>query len=157
MPRTFSTVAQPALQAPSTNEAFIALITIAHPASGTLFRIAANTEDIVSRGNTYKAYALQLVLPVESGEEIGSAQVVIDNTDLLLIDMVRRITTPAQFTIEIVLASSPDVVELTVNDLMLREVSWDASQITGKLMLEDVLNQRFPKGVFDPAQYAGLF
>jgi hypothetical protein len=155
--RTLSPAARQAIFAPATNEAFIPLVTITHAPTGDVFRVCRNTEDIVSRGNRFTAYAFDITYPVESGEEIGNVQFVIDNTALLLVDMLRRITEPAQFLIEVVLASNPDYVEYTVADLLLREVNWDASQISGKLQLDDVLNQRFPKDVFDPVQYAGLF
>lgn len=157
MPRPFSAPARIALQAPATAEAFIPLVTITHDPTGDVFRVCRNTEPLTSRGLTFAAYAFELTLPVESGEEIGNVTFRLDNTDMLLVDMLRRATDPAHFLIELVLASAPDVVEYSVADLLLREVSWDASTINGKLMLDDVLNQQFPKDVFDPIQYAGLF
>ena len=157
MPRVFTAAAVSALLAQSTPEAFIALVTITHADSGDVFRVCMNTESIISRGNTFLPYAFRFHLPSESGEETGQVQFEIDNTDMVLIGMLRRITSPAEFLIEMVLASNPDTVELAVADLVLREVSWDASTVRGKLMLDDVLNQRFPKDVFDPIQYAGLF
>ena len=157
MPRPFSPAARIALQSPATQEAFIPLVTITHAPTGDVFRVCRNTEALTSRGEEFAAYAFDLSLPVESGEEIGNVNFRLDNTDALLVDMVRRITEPAQFLIEVVLASAPDIVEYSVADLLLREVTWDATTITGKLMLDDVLNQQFPKDVFDPIQYAGLF
>lgn len=157
MPRTVSAVARQALQAPSTGEAFIPLVTITHAPTNDVFRVCANTERVVSRGQVFEPYAFTITLPVESGEEIGAVNFALDNTTLLLVDMLRRITEPAQFLLEIVLASRPDYVEYTIADLLLREVRWDASTINGRLMLDDVLNQRFPKDVYDPHQFAGLF
>ena len=157
MPRVFTAQAVQAMLAASTPEAFIALVTITHAATGEVFRVCMNTEPVVSRGETFAAYAFRFQLPAESGEEVGQVEFEIDNTDLLLIDMLRRITSPAEFLIEIVLASAPDVVELAVADLVLREVTWDAVAVRGKLLLDDVLNQRFPKDVFDPIQYPGLY
>lgn len=157
MPRAFSPAARIALQAPSTDQAFIPLVTITHAPTNDIFRVAGNTEKVVSRGQEFAAYAFTLTLPVESGEEIGSVSFELDNTTLLLVDMLRRITSPASFILELVLASNPNYVEYTIGDLLLREVTWDASKISGRLMLDDVLNQRFPRDVFDPIQYAGLF
>jgi hypothetical protein len=157
MPRAFSSLAQAALQSTATNEAFIPLVTITHDPTGDVFRVCRNSEPITSRGQVFAAYGFDLTLPVESGEEIGNVTFVLDNADMLLVDMVRRISDPAHFLIEVVLASAPDNVEYSVADLLLREVSWDANKINGKLMLDDVLNQQFPKDVFDPIQYAGLF
>lgn len=157
MPRPFSPAARAAIHGPATNEALIPLVTITHAPTGDVFRVCANTEKIVSRGQEFSPFAFQITLPVESGEEMGGVQFVLDNTTLLLVDMLRRITEPAQFVLELVLASAPDYVEYTIADLLLREVTWDASKISGKLMLDDVLNQHFPKDSYDPVQYAGLF
>jgi len=157
MPRTVSAAARIALQAPSTGEAFIPLVTITHAPTNDVFRVCANTEKIVSRGQVFTPHAFTITLPVESGEELGSVEFQLDNTTLLLVDMLRRITEPAAFLLEIVLASSPDSPEYTIADLLLREVSWDASAITGRLLLDDVLNQRFPRDVYDPIQFPGLF
>jgi hypothetical protein len=155
--RAFSPPARAAMLALSTPEAFIALVTITHAPTAEVFRVCMNTEAIVSRGNTFAPYAFRFQLPAESGEEVGQVGFEIDNTDLMLVDMLRRITQPAEFLIEIVLASDPDQVELRVADLIMREATWNATTISGKLMLDDVLNQKFPKDVFDPIQYAGLF
>lgn len=157
MPRALSPQALIAIFSPSTDQAFIPLVTIRHAPTGDVFRVCANTEDIVSRGQRFAAYAFQVTAPVESGEEIGNVEFQLDNVTLLLVDMLRRITAPAAFLIEVVLASDPDYVEYTIADLLLREVTWNATTISGKLMLDDVLNQRFPRDVYDPIQYAGLF
>jgi hypothetical protein len=157
MPRAFTAPARAAMLDLSTAEAFLALVTISHPGTGTVFRVVMNTEPVTSRGNTFAPYAFRFQLPTESGEEYGQVGFEIDNTDLALVDMLRAVVDPVQFVIEIVLASNPDQVELAVHDLVLREVEWDAAQVRGKLILDDVLNQRFPRDVFDPIQYAGLF
>jgi hypothetical protein len=157
MPRNFSAPARAAMLDLSTVDAFLALVTISHPPTGEVFRVVMNTEAVTSRGLVFSPYAFRFNLPAESGEEIGQVGVEIDNTDLVLIDMLRGAVEPIQFLIEIVLASNPDQVELAVRDLLLREVNWNASSISGKLFVDDVLNQRFPRDTFDPLQYAGLF
>lgn len=155
--RAFSNAARAAIIAPSTNEAFIPLLTVEHAPTSDIFRVCLNTEPIVSRGNTFFPYGFRFNLPTESGEEVGQVTIEIDNTDLLLVDMLRRATAPPVCLIEVVLASNPNIVELTVADLVLREVSWNASTISGKLIQDDVLNQRFPKDVYDPVQFSGLY
>ena len=155
--RLLSPQARTAMLALTTPEAFLVLVTIRHAPTDEVFRVVANTAPIVSRGETFLPYAFRFALPTESGEEIGQASFEIDNVDLLLIDMLRRASVPAEFMIEIVLASAPDQVELSVSDLLLREVEWNAQTISGKLMHDDILNQRFPRDVFDPLQYPGLF
>jgi hypothetical protein len=157
MPRVFTPAAFRALLAQTTNEAFINLVTIAHTPTGDIFRVCMNSEPITSRGNLFTPYAFTFNRPTESGEETGQVEFEIDNTDLILVDMLRRITSPAEFLIELVLASNPDYVELAVADLVMREVEWNAGSISGKLIFDDVLNQRFPRDVFDPIQYAGLY
>src|SRR5262245_22371986 len=118
MPRPVSPAARIALQAPASNEAFIPLVTITHAPTNDVFRVCANTERVTSRGQVFEPFAFSITLPVESGEEIGSVDFQLDNTTLLLVDMLRRITEPAEFLLEIVLASNPNYVEYTIADLL---------------------------------------
>lgn len=157
MPRSLSNAFRVASNRLQTDVAFLILLTIRYSPSKTIYRVTDNTEDIVSRGETYTAYPFALQLPVESGEEIGIAQLTIDNVDLLLVDMLREAEEAPRVDIEVVLSSAVDVVEIAVLDLALRDVQWDASTITAKLFNEDFLSQSFPSDIYNPQEFAGLF
>jgi len=64
-----------------------------------------------------------------------------------MVDMLRRVVTPVQVQIQLVLASQPSQIELQIDDLFLREATWNISSISGKLMIEDMLNAGFPSDI----------
>jgi Domain of unknown function (DUF1833) len=138
-------------------DAWIVLISLTDPASGTTYRGALNTEDVTSRGNVFTAVYFSFTLPVDNDEAPKGMSVSIDNVDLRLVGLLRAITKPLQVMFEIVLAATPDTVEMTLTDLLLREVSWDESVIEGQLVADDPLNQAYPKDIYEPRTFPGMF
>ncbi len=157
MPRALSSNALRALMAEATDEVFIILLTFEHEPTNEIYRCALNTENIVSRANTYTATYFEVELPESSSSGYSGCKLVVDNVDLMLVSLLRSITEPLKVTIEVVLASQPNTVELELTDLILREATWDASVVTGTLLSDDPLNQKFPGHIYEPRVYAGIF
>ena len=157
MPRDITTFAREQIFATTSDQAFLVLATVRHEPTNTVFRVVNNTENIISRGEEFVAYPFSLILPSESGEGIGAATFEIDNVDLTLIDMLRGAIQAPRMDIEVILSSIPDVVEIGVYDIAMREVTWDVSTIRGKLLNEDVLSSGFPGYSYTPAEWQGLF
>ena len=159
MPRQLTPRGLRALQLQTENAAWLSLVTISHQDTGTLWRTVNNTVAIVSRGRVFSPFAFSYTLAQDSMQQQAAIDVVLDNTDLRFIGMLRQAITPPVVTIELVVSDTPDVTEIQIDNLQLREVSWNAGTITGKLMVEDVFSQAFPSRspTYDPAQFAGLF
>jgi len=138
------------------SDPFLMLLTLSHPSYPTI-RLVNNNEDIVSRTNTFTALAMKIVLPTDDGESIPKMQIVLDNVPLELMDELRSTTTPANVTIEAVLASRPDIVEILITDLLLSNISYDNRKITATLGLNDFFNQRIPGEIYSPQLYPGMF
>lgn len=157
MPRTFSTPAMNALMAATTNEAFILLVTFTHVPTAETFRVALNTENITSNGNLFTATYFQFTLPETDSRAPQGCNITVDNVDQQMVPLLRSITQPLQVTLQLVLASQPDTVELELTDLLLRDVTWDANQIQGSLVSDDPLNQAFPAHLYEPRTFQGIF
>lgn len=157
MSRTLSSGAVRALTAHETEEVFLTLLTIQHIDLDSPIRIVANNQDIVSRGDSYLALGFEITLPQDDGETIPQVQLSIDNVDREITETIRSLTSSPSITLEVIMASSPDAVELVIYDMMLDSVTYDDTTITGSLVVEDILNQSFPSSVIDPQQYKGLF
>lgn len=157
MSRPLSVAAMRAIMAQNTDEAFIILIEFRHALSGQTFRVCMNTENITSGGQVYTATYFDFAPPETSDRAPQGCQVIVDNVDRALIALLRSITTPLDVTVRVVMASTPDVIELEFADLVLREVNWNAQQITGTLMSEDPLNQVFTGHVYDQRGFPGIF
>lgn len=157
MPRALSSNAVREALAEHSTDAFLMLVEFTYPATGETFRVALNTEDVTSGGHAYTATYFEVTLPETSDRAPQGCQITVDNVDLRMIDLLRSIVTPLSVTIRVVLASSPDVIEMELADLVLREVTWNAQTITGTLVSEDPLNQKFPGHDYEPRTFQGIF
>jgi hypothetical protein len=157
MPRSLSNAALKAMMDEVTNEAFLLLVTFAHLPTNEIFRVVLNTEDITSQGALFTATFFEFSLPETSDRAPQGCNVSMDNVDRRMVDMLRRITEPLRVRIQLVLASQPDVIEMQLDDLVLREVSWDANRIEGTLVSEDPMNQAFPGHLYEPRTFQGIF
>lgn len=157
MPRNLSSAALEAVYAQHTDEAFILLVEFSHAPTSEIYRAALNTENVVSNGAVYTATYFDILLPEIAKRSPQGTEVTIDNVDLRLVGLLRSITEPLRVVLRVVLASTPDVIEMEFEDLVLREANWDASRITGRLVSEDPLNQAFPAHMYEPRTFQGIF
>lgn len=152
--RTLSTDTRAALYASATDEIWLQLLTIEHADIGTPIRLVCNTEDIVSRGETYRAFAFELALPASSQDQV---QLTVDNVTRELIDEIRTIDTPLTITMEIVRAADPDTVEAGPFEYQSRAVEYSAQLMRFTLAYEPLLTEPFPAHTYTPIDYPGLF
>jgi hypothetical protein len=59
--------------------------------------------------------------------------------------------------IELVLASSPDVVEVSFPGFLMSGISYNANQVTAELSVETLTLEPFPANTFTPSYFPGLF
>lgn len=157
--RTLSTQnARDSLVAVDTPEVWLVLLTMTAD-TGAVFRVVNNNQNINSNGNLFSAYAFEITLPDDSLESDPQVKLSIDNVDQLLTDFLRSAGQPPKFKLQIILASSPNNIEIELADMVLRNVTWTQSKITGTLRLDDIWNTKFPSvgETYDPQQFPGLF
>lgn len=158
MPRNLSALATSSVQSIETGEVFLLLLEIKHSTLTTPYRLVNNTEKIVHQGNDYIAYPFNIELAADDGDKLPEVRLTIDNVDRSLVQAIRSLSTPPEITLKLVIASQPDTVELTITDLILRAVTYDAYKITGTLYAEDILNSRFPaENIRLASGYLGIF
>ncbi len=155
--RTLSTIAREAMFAQETDRVFLILLTITHPELAVTIRVVNNPENIVSRGDTFLAAGFTIALPDETDQGQPRVQLQVDNVDRAMVAALRSITVAPSVVLEVILASSPDTVEAGPFNFSLRSADYTAETILGELMYEDLLNEAFPAGSFDPSRFVGLF
>jgi hypothetical protein len=96
-------------------------------------------------------------LPTDDGESTREAVIDFDNVSLELIDEIRQVTTPIDVKIEMVLASDPDEVQLSYEELKIKSVTYNKNRISARLYMDDFLNVELPSEKYTPTGYAGLF
>lgn len=156
-PRDVSVTWRAASYAQETDQVFLCLLEIDQDALSSTIRIVNNTQNITHNGNLYTAFPFEFTLPQDSDENMPAATVTIDNVDRQIVEMIRSLTGPATVTVTVVLASSPDTIEAGPYEMTLRDTGYDAFQVTGRLDVEDMLNEPYPADSFTPNTFPGLF
>ncbi|MBE0598443.1 MAG: DUF1833 family protein, partial [Desulfuromonadales bacterium] len=105
----------------------------------------------------YQPFPFDIALPADRDDQISKVTLTIDNVDRAIVRAVRELASAPTVTLEIVLASSPDVVEAGPFEFTLQDAGYDALTVSGTLGYEDILNEPFPAGAFVPAAFPGMF
>ena len=157
MSRAVSDILRAAVNAQDTAEVYIILLTLDHPELDGPIRLTSDAVDTVSRGETFAAVPIDITLPDDTEDRPPTARLTVSAVDRTVVQAVRSINTSPSVTIEVVLASDPDRVEVRWPDLELRNVSYDAVVVSGEVTLQNFAQRAFPARRFDPATFPGLF
>lgn len=146
----------PSVNLPITTDAFFILLTFTSPTTGEVFRVVNNNEDVVSREQTYTAYPFMISLPSDTDGEQRRATISIDNVSRDITRYVRESLDPPMVKIELVLSSSLNIVEKTVDFLRLISVDYDAFTVTGTLEPYDFLNLPAIDSMYNGTEFPDL-
>lgn len=155
--RTLSPAAAKAILSAETPEVFLACLTITHPSISPI-RIVNNTETVVRAAGEFVPYPFQSQLPTDNEEAPGTVAITIDNIDRDIARLIRNLDGIPQATLEVILASSPDVVE--VGPFEFSVLAADIDVMTVQLTagyVEDFLNQGVPAQSYNPSNSRGLW
>jgi hypothetical protein len=100
---------------------------------------------------------MRIRLPTDDGETTREVSIEFDNVSRELIDELRTVTTPIDVKIEMVLASNPDYIQVTLDELKMRNVSYNKSTVNARLYLDSFLNVELTSEKYSPKLYPGLF
>ncbi len=156
MARTLSSVALASANAEATGEVWLELVTIYHDDLPSPIRVVNNIEDIESQNHTFEACAFDVEAPGEGPDGPGEARLTIDNVDRAIVLSARLIQAPPTVRYQIVLASQPDTIEMDVDYLVMRDVTWDAFKVSGTLRFEDILGEPIAETI-TPERFPALF
>lgn len=157
MSRTLSGAFVNAAMAQQTEEVMLLLLTIDHDDFSTPIRVVNNTEDVTSNGNSFVAYPFEIDIPGDTADTPPRVRLRIDNVDRQIVQAVRDIASPPTMKLEVILASDPDTIEISFDNLKLKNVTYDVFAVEGELAWEDILNNPYPYHTFTPSSNPGLF
>lgn len=149
------------------DDTLIVLLTITSPgvdpirvADNWTQRLSEDDEDILygvrSRGEDYLFLPIEPTLPTEE-EAAPRSSITIRDLTQRLIPVFRTISTAPSVLMELVLYSTPDVVEASFPGLLLSNVSYDADSISADLTVESMAIEPFPAHTITPAHFPGSF
>jgi Domain of unknown function (DUF1833) len=139
------------------SDPFLTLITLEHSSFAAPIRLVNNSEDVVSRGNTFTAFPVKIRLPVDDGESLRQVAIEFDNVSLFLINDIRTVTSPISAKLEMVLASMPDDVQIELGELVLGQLTYDKQKISATLTMDGFLNTELTSEKYSPSIFPGIF
>lgn len=157
MSRMLSPAASRAILSQSTDEVFLACLSISHPAIDTI-RIVNNTETVMRLAGEFTPYPFQATIPSDNEDAPSPITITIDGVDREVARLIRNLEGIPKAVLEVVLASSPDVVELGPFDFDI--IDSDIDVLTVQLTagyVEDLMNQGVPAQTYTPSNSKGLW
>lgn len=156
--RNLSTNLIAQLYTESSDDPFLTLFTLNHTDWVGPIYLVNNTEAVISNGNTFEPFPVKVTLPHDDGETARKVSIEFDNVSLELIDELRSVTDSSiEVTIEMILASDPDTIEIEIGELKVKTVSYNAQTVKAELYMDDFLNTELSSEKYTPSKYSGLF
>jgi hypothetical protein len=162
-----------AVFSPDSDADLILLLTVYNPAdpSEVVLRIAdgytgritaLETPDEVvygvrSRGQDFIFLPMEISLPSEEEAQAPRCSLVLNDVSRYAIPIVRTITGPPKILMELVLSTSPDVVETSFAGFYINSFTYNAESVSGELAMIDYEREPFPQHSFSPAYFPGMF
>lgn len=149
-----------------TGEAFIILLSIEHPNLAQPARISndptqllpvAQVRGTISNGEEFIYLPFEFLFPNQEADTSPVAQIRIDNISREISTIIDSLSSPPTIQIQVVLSSTPDIVELELLDFKLRRTEWNILTVTGDITVEHFEQEPFPAGRFNPSGFPGLF
>ncbi len=141
--------------AQESDDPFLALITLTNVAFTA--RLVNNSTDIISRGFTYTAFPMNVRMPNDDGETSRDFEISFENVSRDLIENFRTVTGDIGCKVEMILASIPDVVQVSYEDMLIRSITYNATKISARVILDSFLAVEIPGERYTPALYPGMF
>ena len=157
MPNALSPELIAQLMKTNSEDPFLTILTLTHSTFPSPIRLVNNSENIVSRGNTFLAFPFRLTLPVDDGETMREVSIDFDNVSLELLDEIRTVTSQIEVKLEMILASIPDEVQMELAELKIGNVNYSDTMISAKLVMDDFLSSALTSEAYTPSSFPGLF
>lgn len=140
----------------NSDDPFLMLVTLSHSNFNTI-RLVNNSENIISRGNIFQSFPMKIRLPVDDGESTREVSIDFDNVSLGILDEIRSVSTYIDVKLEMILASDPNSVQLSFEELKIQSITYDKTKVSAKLFLDSFLSTSLPSEKYGPTNFPGIF
>jgi len=138
------------------SDLYLVLLTIEHPDLDPPIHVVNNTVNVISNGITYVAFPFEIALPESPENSPPRAELTISNVGREISQAIRSVGSPPSVTIAVIRQATPDVIEALHVGMKLTGVSYDAQQVSGQLVREDLVTEPYPAMTYSPAEFRGL-
>ncbi|MCF1492503.1 hypothetical protein GOZ83_05285 [Agrobacterium vitis] len=169
--RRVSLNARLAMEMGMTDEVYVALFYITHPDLDEPVRLSTdNTERLSDEPLMYGTRSTWMestepfyfvlastILPSDLDDAPTSGNLVLENVDNDIAKVLRSFTTLATIHMAVVLASSPDYVEIEYRNMQIVSADLTAGEVTLSFSRQDIEEEKSPGGRMTRSQFPGLF
>lgn len=158
--RTLSSDFQAAANAVQTEEVFLKLLqvhTVENDGTPVSYYYVNNNEPISSNGILYENASFELDLVAESADKAPASTLRFDSGDREIIRKLRELDKTPRFTLSIVMASNPDVIEIAPIEYELKRFQITDTLVSMELTMEPVLDEPIPCDRYTPNLSPGLW
>lgn len=110
-----------------------------------------------SSGIYYLFIPFNPTLPSEENGQAPRASLTVHDVTRQVLPIIRSINSAPTVDMELVLTSSPDVLEMSFPGFLLGGITYTADSVTGELTVESDAVEPFPAYLFTPNYFPGLF
>ena len=156
MPNAVSDALKRAIYSGSTERVFIMLVQITHARLVEPIRLSTDGQDTRHGGKVYQSFPFKVTLPDDKERSLPTAQLVIPNIDLSIVELIRSVDSPADVRMFLVLDGDTEKIERGPWDLKLQNVTYDIESIRATLSPVSLLSEPLPAYTFNTIDYPGL-
>lgn len=136
--------------------AYLFLMTITDPESKTVLHVVNNLEPVTSNGIKYEAFPFEIIMPPDTGTAPAGIKVQTVNVGAELMKVLRGTLDPPRVKLELVLSDAPDVVEKTIDFMVLRNLEYDINSVSFDLTSSSIFARRTCTGIYSQNEFPGL-
>lgn len=150
-----------------TGEVPVVLVTIEHADLAEPIRFSSDATErfsvdpleygTMSLGRRFDFAPFQITLPDDKEDGAPAMSLTLSNVGREAIRLLRSTLEPGVVTVEIVLASAPDEVEVEFPDFDLISADYDVGDVTLGLSIDALANEPFPADTFTQSGFGGLY
>lgn len=157
MRTTLSDATLEAMHSVSTSEVLLPLVKLSQADWADSIRIVPNGEPITYQSDVYVPYAFEIALPDEEAGGVPVLNWAADNVNRDITAALRAVKGTVDAQVVLVLASSPDHIEIGPTSLVLHGIEYDTFQLTGALGITPILETQFGVRTMTPKDAPALF
>ncbi len=146
-----------AIHARETGELFCYLVEITHPNLTTPVRVTNAGKNLTSNSNVFTNVPFDIQLPNAKEGATRSAKLTIDNIDQSIAAAVYNMDEPASIKVQIVLESTPDVIEQEFDNFELVDATVNQFTVSATFATSGLESKGVPRRRFTPDNTPGLF
>ena len=112
---------------------------------------------IMHKGVPYYFLNFTAPAPEQEGGRVPETTINIDNTDNRLVPYIQQFNGQADVVIKLIHTSDQDTVQKSISGLKLVSADYDENSISGKLGMDYLTGQAYPKHCYTPDWCPGMF